>query len=122
MKKTLLLTALMLTFNIAQAEDKTDCAINYARTACKGQETTSYKKCNGQASCTHFAPAASPEACQAEALKACANDRLDVTKSKIITASFKGNALTSKSGQSDFCIDYANKGAEFNQCPEDKKK
>lgn len=122
MKKTLLVTTLLLAFNIAHAEDKTDCALNFTRTACKGQEAVSYKKCNGQQSCTHYAPAATAEACQAEAVKACANDRLDVTKSKLITASFKGKEIKSASGKTDFCADYANKGTEFNQCPEDKKK
>ncbi len=98
-----------------------DCAIHYNRTACKGQEAVSYLKCNGEKECTKSSEAASVAACQELAVKACANDRLDITKSKIITAVFDGKAIKSASGKDDFCIDYAKKSAEFNQCPEDKK-
>ena len=99
---------------------ETDCvnaakALNVTRTACSGQEATSYKKCDGKASCVNYVAAATPEACQEAATKACANDRLTVTKSKVITATFQDKPLKSKSGD-DFCADYANRAAEFNQC------
>ena len=49
-------------------------------------------------------------------MKACANDRLTVTKSKVIVATFKGKLLKSAAGNDDFCADYANRSTEFNQC------
>lgn len=98
-----------------------DCAVRYNRTACKGQEAVSYLKCKGEKECAQSKEAASVAACQEIAAKACANDRLDITKSKIITAAFDGKAIKSASGKDDFCIDYVNKSKEFNQCPEDKK-
>lgn len=49
-------------------------------------------------------------------INACTNDRLDITKSKVITAKYKGKALKTKSGKDDMCLDYAKRDAEFNQC------
>lgn len=119
MKKSMVLLAgtLMLSFNMAHAQEKTDCAVRYTRTACPGKEAVSYQKCGGEKSCTQSKPASTPEACQEIALQACANDRLDITKSKEITATYKGQPLKSKSGKDDFCLDYAKKEAEFNRCP-----
>jgi hypothetical protein len=92
------------------------CEVNYTRAACPGQEEVSYKKCDGKASCTEFVETADAAACQAEALKACENKRLDITKSKVITATFDGAAVKSASGKDDFCADYANRAAEFDHC------
>lgn len=100
----------------AMAEDKAECAITYTRNACPGQEAESYKKCDGKQTCTKDTEAASEAACAEAAVKACANDRLTITKSKAIRASYKGKALKSKSGKDDFCADYAKREAEFNQC------
>jgi len=97
-----------------------DCIVHYVRTACEGQEETSYKKCDGQQECDKAKEAASLEECQAAALKSCGNDRLDITKSKVITATYKGEAIKSASGNDDFCADYENRDAEYNQCPEDQ--
>ena len=47
---------------------------------------------------------------------ACANDRLNITQSKVISASYKGKALKSKGGKDDLCLDYAKRDADFNQC------
>ncbi|MCP4696448.1 MAG: hypothetical protein GY862_06330 [Gammaproteobacteria bacterium] len=122
MKKIALFAAgLILSFNAVQAAEKTDCAVHYTRTACAGQEAVSYKKCGGEQSCVKHKPADSLEACQAAALKSCKNKRLDITKSKVITAKYKGEAIKTKSGKDDFCLDYENKDAEFNHCPEDSK-
>jgi hypothetical protein len=93
-----------------------ECGIEYARTACPGKEAESYAKCDGKQACVKAAPADSAQACQATAVKACANDRLDVTKSKVIRATFDGKALKSASGKEDFCADYANRAAEFDKC------
>jgi hypothetical protein len=122
MKKAAIImtTAAILYFNGAIAEDKTDCAVHYTRTACSGQEAVSYKKCDGDQSCTKYKPADSLEACQDAALNSCENKRLDITKSKVITAMYKGMPIKSVSGKDDFCLDYPNKDTEFNQCPEDK--
>jgi len=73
--------------------DDSGCVIHYVRTACQGQEAVSFKKCDGQAECDKTKPADSPEACAAAALKSCANSRLDITKYKVITAKFQGQAL-----------------------------
>jgi hypothetical protein len=108
--------ASLLASGSALAEDKPECAITYTRVACPGQEAESYKKCDGKQTCTKEVVAASSEACQEEAVKACSNDRLTVTKSKAIAAKYKGKALKSKSGKDDFCLDYEKRAAEFNQC------
>jgi hypothetical protein len=100
----------------AHAQDQGDCGIKYTRTACPGKEAESFSKCSGQASCTKRVAAASPQACQAAALKACENDRLDVTKSKVILATYKGQPLKSASGKDDFCADYEKRAVEFDKC------
>jgi hypothetical protein len=105
-----------VTVQIARAQEKADCAVSYTRSACPGKETESFAKCDGKATCTKNIAATSPAACQDAALKACANDRLDVTKSKIISASFKGESLKSSTGKADFCADYANRATEFDRC------
>jgi len=101
----------------SQAEEKTtDCKLVYTRTACPGQEAESYKKCDGQKSCAKYVAAATEQECQQAAVAACSNDRLTITQSKVIQASFKGKALKSKGGKDDMCLDYAKRDAEFNQC------
>ena len=74
--------------------DDTGCVIHYLRTACQGQEAESFKKCDGKAECDKTKPADSAEACAAAALKSCDNDRLDITKYKVITARYNGEQLT----------------------------
>jgi hypothetical protein len=111
--KTLGAMALVLAAGAAQAQD---CQVHYTRAACPGKEAESFAKCDGKASCVKPAEAASAQACQAVALKACANDRLDVTKSKVIQATFKGQALKSATGKDDFCVDYEKRAAEFDHC------
>lgn len=121
MKKIALLSAaVILSSTAVLAEEKTDCAVHYTRTACAGQEVTSYKKCDGEQSCTKYKAADSMEACQEAAVNSCKNKRLDITKMKVITAMYKGESIQSKSGKDDFCLDYPNKDTEFNMCPEDK--
>ncbi|MBI3899240.1 MAG: hypothetical protein HY308_13230 [Gammaproteobacteria bacterium] len=117
-RMSLLLFATTVIFSVStvQAEEKTDCAVKYTRTACPGKEAESYKKCDGKKSCTQYKPASSAEECQAAALKACANDRLDITKSKVINAAYKGKPIKSTSGKDDFCVDYPNRSTEFDKC------
>lgn len=56
------------------------------------------------------------EACQAAATKSCRNRRLNITKNKVITATFQGQAIQSPSGKDDFCLDYEKRAEEFNHC------
>jgi len=93
-----------------------ECAIEYVRTACPGQEAESFSKCGGKQSCVLPEAAESAQACQAAALTACANDRLLITKSKVVRANFDGKAVMSASGKEDFCADYAKRATEFDQC------
>jgi hypothetical protein len=98
---------LMALAQVAQA----GCVIHYNRTACPGQEAVSYSKCNGTKECDKEDSAAiSLKACEQAAAAACANTRLQITKSKVITATFNGKALR---GGSNFC---ASNRPDFNQC------
>lgn len=104
----------------ARAEDKAAanaCTVTTTRTACAGKEAESYKKCDGQKSCSKDVEAASADACIAAATASCSNDRLEITKSKTITAKWKGQALKTKSGKEDVCLEYAKRAAEFDKCP-----
>ena len=101
---------------VAEAEEAADCDITYTRTACPGQEAESYKKCDGKQTCTKHVAAASEAACAEAGIQACSNDRLEITKSKVINAKYKGKALKTKGGNDDLCLDYARRDAEFNQC------
>jgi hypothetical protein len=104
----------------ALAEDS-GCMVHYVRTACQGQEAESFKKCDGQAECDKTKPADSAEACAAAALKSCANSRLDITKYKVITAKYNGEALVGgfdTEGNTDpaglnFCV---KNRPDLNQC------
>jgi hypothetical protein len=108
--------AVLLLMATAGTATAGECAIEYVRTACSGQETESYSKCGGKQSCVLPETAASVQACQAAALKACANDRLKITKSKVVRAKFDGKAVMSASGKEDFCADYEKRATEFDQC------
>lgn len=92
------------------------CEVEYKRTACEGKEAISYKKCKGKADCSKFSEASSAQECADKAVKSCANKRLTVTKSKVITAKFDGVAIKASNGNSDFCTTYENAATEFNQC------
>ncbi len=92
------------------------CELKVTRAACPGQEKISFKKCNGAASCSEFEDAASASDCAALATAACENKRLDITKSKVINATFDDKPVKGASGSDDLCTDYKNKAAEFNKC------
>lgn len=92
------------------------CELKFTRTACAGKEDISYKKCDGAKSCSEFVEAASAKECGEAAVKACENKRLDITKSKVINATFDDKKITTASGKDDFCTDYKNAATEFNQC------
>lgn len=111
---SLLLAAIFFYFNGAQAY--AGCDLTYTRTACPGKEAVSYKKCDGKQSCVKPAAADTAEACRVKAVAACANDRLDITKNKVVSATFNGKPLMNKAGGADHCLDYAEREAEFNKC------
>lgn len=98
------------------AEDKATCSVTTTRAACPGKEADSFKKCDGKASCSKSVEAKTAVACAEAATAACANDRLDVTKSKTITATWNGQPVKSKAGKEDLCLDYAKRAAEFDKC------
>ena len=114
MKKTILL-ALAASFSLSFAPSvfaADDCVIHYNRTACAGKEEESYSKCGGSKECDKDAAASTEAACIAAAKEACPNSRLDITKSKRITARFNGKALKGPYGGS-FC---APNRPDFNKC------
>ena len=123
MKMAIVGLGLMTSLGFAGAAlaDDSGCVVHYVRTACQGQEATSFKKCDGQAECDKTKPADSAEACAAAALKSCANSRLDITKYKVITAKYNGEAQIGgfdMEGNPDpagpnFCD---NKRPDLNQC------
>ena len=92
------------------------CEVAYDRTACKGKEAESYAKCDGKKTCMKTESAEDESECKDAALKACANSRVDVTKSKVITAKWNGKEIMSKTNKKDFCEDYDKKSIEFNKC------
>lgn len=92
------------------------CELKINRTACPGQEEISYKKCNGQKSCSEVVDVADVAQCKSAAIKACENQRLQITKSKEIAAAFDGAALKTDVGSADFCTAYEKRAAEFDKC------
>ena len=89
-----------------------DCTVHYVRTACPGMEAESYSKCGGTKECDKVEQAPSEAACVGIAKRACANTRLTITKSKLITAKYDGKALKGPFG-GQFC---AQVRPDFNQC------
>jgi hypothetical protein len=89
-----------------------DCSVHYVRTACPGMEVESYSKCGGTKSCDKVEQTPSEAACVGAAKRACANTRLTITKSKVITATYDGKALKGPFGGS-FC---AAQRPDFNKC------
>lgn len=92
------------------------CEITTTRTACPGKESISYKKCDGQQTCSDFKDLSDAQQCKAAAIASCENSRLTITKLKVITATFDGKELKTDAGSTDFCTAYDKRDAEFNQC------
>lgn len=112
---SLLLSALLLSISSSMAVAGS-CDVKTTRTACSGKEAISFKKCDGKASCNKTITVDSVEVCRAKAVASCSNDRLDITKSKTINATFDGKAISNKSGGADMCLDYSARSEEFDQC------
>jgi hypothetical protein len=89
-----------------------ECVIHINRTACAGKESESYSKCGGAKECDKDEFAANEAACIAKAKSNCPNSRLDITKSKRVTARFNGKQLPGPFGGS-FC---ATNRPDFNKC------
>ena len=75
---------------MAEDAKRGTCEWIVTRTACKGKETESFGKCKGKAKCDPASKSGIKglEACAKLAEDECANSRLEVTKSKDITATF----------------------------------
>ena len=87
------------------------CVIHYNRTACPRKEAESYSKCGGTKECDkEDSSAVSASSCEQATAAACANTRLTITKSKVITGKFNGQALR---GGANFC---ASNRPDFNKC------
>jgi hypothetical protein len=114
MKKSITLAALF-GLSLASNAYAADCVVHYVRTACPGQDTESYSKCDGKQECDKDEDAATEAACTEAAKKACENARLEITKSKVVTAKFKGNPLKggNEPGGMNFC---AADRPDFNKC------
>ena len=89
------------------------CEIHIKRTACPGKDKESYAKCDGKAECDTKKKADSADECAKIAADECPNSRLEITKSKEITAKFGGAAVKSKDGKDQFC---AADRPDFNKC------
>jgi hypothetical protein len=104
--------AVLFGLSFASSTLAADCVVHYDRTACPGQETESYSKCGGSKSCDKDEAGDTEAACIESAKAACENKRLEITKSKVITATFKGKSLTGPYDGS-FC---APDRPDFNKC------
>jgi hypothetical protein len=94
MKKSLALAAFTTLF-LTTGALATDCVLHLKRVACAGQEAKSFERCaNGGLECDTEDAATTAAACSAAANRECANDRVDVTKFKVVTATFEGKTLT----------------------------
>ena len=111
MMKTITL-AVLFGLSFASSALAADCVVHYDRTACPGKETESYSKCDGKKSCDKDEAGDTEAACIKSAEAACENKRLEITKSKVITATFKGKALKGPY-EGSFC---AADRPDFNKC------
>jgi hypothetical protein len=115
MKRFLLISLMAIGFGPSTALAGA-CEIQYTRTACPGKEEISYKKCDGQQSCSKFKEASSAQECAEMAVNSCKNKRFSVTKLKVINALFDGQPIKASNGSDDFCTVYENASEEFNKC------
>jgi hypothetical protein len=104
--------AVLFALSFASSAYAGECVVHYNRTACPGMEVESYSKCGGPKECDKIEQAPSEAACVGAAKRACANSRLTITKSKVITAKYDGKALKGPFGGS-FC---AAQRPDFNKC------
>ena len=86
------------------------CELKVKRVACAGKDAESYKKCDGKAECSSKKKAETEADCLKIAEEECINTRLDITKSKEITATFDGKGVK---GGANLC---AADRADYNKC------
>jgi len=123
MKRMLWLTvAAAFAWGLAAPADAGKCVAHVKRTACKGQSTESYKKCDGKRECDSPLEGniASAEKCAEEVSKRdCPNSRVNITFSKVVTATFDGKPVT-VDGEADLCMTKyypkEQRAKEFAQC------
>lgn len=90
---------------------KDECVLHFKRVACsKEKEAESFSKCDGKAECDKKIEATSDKDCAKKAMKECENARLNVTKSKEITATYDGKPVMDGK---QFC---ASDRPDFNKC------
>ena len=111
--KTISAMAVLIALSFAPNAYAGECVVNYNRTACPKMEVESYSKCGGSKTCDKSEQAPSEAACIGIAKRACANTRLTITKSKIVTAKYDGKALKGPFGGGNFC---APQRPDFNKC------
>ncbi len=90
-----------------------NCVLKVTRVACsRDTEKESFKKCDGRATCLEQKKTGSEAACEKEALKACENlgDRQQYTKSKTVTAKYRGKDIA---GGNSVCDENR---PDFNNC------
>jgi hypothetical protein len=75
------------------AEDKTDCAVHYTRTACIGQEAVSHKNVMVKSHAQNTSLLIHLNPVKTQFLNSCESKRLDMTKSKVITAMYNGKPI-----------------------------
>jgi len=103
------------------------CVAHVKRTACKGQSAESYKKCEGKRECDvplDGSVATAAECGEKVAKRDCPNARLEITHSKVVTATLDGKPVTVE-GQTDLCqtsyYPKAQRDKEFGVCKEAEK-
>lgn len=78
---------------IEPAVEVKECVVHIIRRACKGQKEMSYKQCGGKKECDKKERARDVAQCAEKAAGECSNSRLDMTHSKIVTATFDGKEV-----------------------------
>ncbi|HEX6739475.1 MAG TPA: hypothetical protein VF310_14450 [Vicinamibacteria bacterium] len=124
MKTIVSLVALWFVAGLVSPASAGTCVAHVKRTACKGQSAESYKKCAGKKECDvplEGSAASAAECGEKVAKRDCPNTRLDITHSKVVTATFDGKPVTID-GQTDMCqtahYPKAQRDKEFGVCKE----
>jgi hypothetical protein len=93
-KRVALLVSCLAVLGTVSSAYASDCVLRVKRESCAGHEAESFKKCDGKSECDEAKDSATSEAaCMKEAEAACAINRPEITKYKMVTATFKGKAL-----------------------------
>jgi hypothetical protein len=122
-----LVVSSFLAVAVAAPASAATCVAHVKRTACKGQSVESYKKCAGKQECDvplETAATSAADCAEKVAKRDCPNTRLEITHSKVVTATFDGKPVTVE-GQTDVCMTTlfpkAQRDKEFGVCKEVEK-